>query len=148
MLEADLGEPHARQHQRGRLVEPAVLDDRQRDVLTHGHRVEERRALKGHADVLQNLVALGAARGVDVAAADEDAAARRRQQADDAAQERALPRAAAAEHDEDLAGVERERDPVEDELVAVAGGDVVDDQERGAGVPSGASRLRVRAHPV
>jgi hypothetical protein len=63
---------------------------------------------------------------------DAHAAGERLEQRDDRAQERALPAAARAEDDEDLAALEPQADAVEHRAVAVTDDQVLDLEERGS----------------
>ena len=73
--QADLGELFDRDVTRFGALRAAPLDQAEGDVLPDGQRVEQRAALKQHAEFAQIGVALGAAQPRDVFAVHEDAKA-------------------------------------------------------------------------
>ena len=100
------------------LRELRVLDEREGDVVEHVDRVEERRVLVDHPELLADAVELALAHRDDVLAVDEDAAARRLLERHDQAEERRLAGAGAADDARRLAAPADEVDPAEDLGVA------------------------------
>src|SRR6185295_14925451 len=74
-----------------------MLDERERDVVEHADRVEERRVLIDHPELLPHTVELTLRKARDVLAVDEDVSARRAFQSDDQTQQGRLSRARAAD---------------------------------------------------
>ncbi len=95
------------------------------DVLQQGHRAEQRPALVGDADPAQDLLPLAAGGGDDVLRPEEDPPPLGLQQADHVFQQGALPRAGPSQDDEDLPPVDLEGDILQDQLLLVAGGQVL-----------------------
>ena len=107
-------------------VELGVLEQRERDVLRDGERAEERARLVDDPHLAVELLHLAHVRRRDVHAEDADAARLRLLQADQVLEQRRLAAARAAEDHHDLAAADGHADVVEDDLVAVAGGQVLD----------------------
>src|SRR5581483_5705643 len=91
----------------GRLLE------RQRDILKHGERVEQRVVLKAVAELAAELFDLAPAHAADGLAAKENLAVRRVEQTDHVLQQHAFSRAALADDRRRLAVVDLEADAVE-----------------------------------
>ena len=106
-----------------------MLDEGEGDVVEHGDRVEQRRVLVDHPELLPDAVELALAHRHGVLAVDEDAAARRLLERHDEAEERGLARARAADDAGGLAAPAHEVDALEDLGVAEALAHVLEDDD-------------------
>lgn len=102
------------------LAEVRRLFEWKRNVLEHGHRVEERVVLKEVADVAPVPVPFTTFHVVHGRAVKEDHALVRLQEADDVFEEHALSGAALSDDGRDLVFVDLQVDPVKDRLTAEA----------------------------
>src|SRR5215510_1232916 len=98
------------------------------EMLAHAERGKDAATLRHQAYAAPRDLVRGQAR--DVLAAEQNAAAARRREADDRADQRGLADAVAAEHRDDLAPADPQRDTLQDVAVAVVGVDVLDVKHR------------------
>jgi hypothetical protein len=112
------------------VVEQGVLLEGKRDVLGHGHRVEERPGLEQDPDLLLDLVEPLLVQFGQVLPHEHDTALVGRQGTDHVPQDRALARARAAHDDHRLARLDVEVDPGQHRLVAETLDEVPDLNDR------------------
>src|SRR5262249_33711011 len=101
-----------------RTADPALLPERERDIVEHRHRVEERAALEDHPVALSDPVERSATEPRDLRAVDEDVAPVRMEEAEEVLEQHRLASAAAADHHHDLPGGHVEVEPAQDGLGA------------------------------
>src|SRR5438045_3059763 len=130
LLEADQLELHPADQVDRVVVEIRVFLERQTDIFEQRHRAEQRARLVHDADLAQYLVERRVVRRHDVVTVDHDTSRLRRIEADHVLQQRALAASRAAENDEDLAASHLEAHVVEQDEIAVAGGQAFDMNNR------------------
>ena len=103
-----------------------MLAQRQPDVLADGERIEQRRALKQHAEALAHLVEVVLLQAHDLLAVDLDRALVGRHQANHVLEKHALAGAAAPHHHDALSLADVEIDAIEHLLGAETLGEPTD----------------------
>src|SRR5450755_3932365 len=129
-VEADQLELHLGNEIDGIVVERRVFLERQADVFQQRHRAKQRTALVCDADFLEDRAARVALRGDDIVAVDVDRSGHRFVEPDHVLHERALATARAAEDDEYLTPVDGEVDVAHQHVAVVAGGKMLDADDR------------------
>src|SRR5271165_1138373 len=131
--EADLIELQADHDLDGGFLELGVFAQRKSDVFADGHGAEQCATLKGHAQALANLIALGIGTGDEILAANPHFAGTGHFQANERSKQGALAGARTAEDDHGFAALHIEVNAVEDLAATVGDAEIAQRDHRAIG---------------